>query len=173
MARKRYSRAASSPRGPKNNVWTTVLGDQVDIANLTSNEFNIVQDSDWSAIVGAERCTILRIRGWLKVHNKVTTGIRDESSVFCYVTLMDEDAPVAAADLVQTYTDEDILWTGGGAMTVTDTNATGIVVDMPIDIKAMRKMRRGQELRLVVTNPSATVQVANFVIRALLRKGGN
>ena len=93
--------------------------------------------------------------------------------MFCYVTLMDEDAPVAAADLVQTYTDEDILWTGGGAMTVTDTNATGIVVDMPIDIKAMRKMRRGQELRLVVTNPSATVQVANFVIRALLRKGGN
>jgi len=172
MACKRVSRGAAS-RGPKNNVWTTVLADAFGIATGATQQFNVVQDNDWTTVGGQERATVLRIRGWLALHNKITTGVLPEGSWFAYLTVQDEDAPAAVADVALTYAEEDILWTDGGVFTVTDTNATGHVSYRRIDVKAMRKIRTGQELRLVVTNSVANTIDFSAVVRALLRRGGN
>ncbi len=170
MARSRIRRGASN-RGPKNNVWSTVLIDENGTAAGITQTFPLVLDEDWSGASGQERATILRIRGWLSFSNKTTTGVRPEGVFFAYITVQDEDAPAAAANLPSSYTDEDIMWTGGGLFTVTDTNATGHVTDLLIDVKAMRKIRIGQVCRLVLT-PSVDVETSG-VLRALLRKGGN
>ncbi len=172
MPRRRAFRASGS-RGPKNNVWAVVLADEVPVASLASVSFNIVQDSDWQGGTGQERGTILRIRGWLSVNNKTTTGVRPDGAWFAYVTVQDEDAAVASPIDPQSYIDEDILWTGGGQFTATDTNATGHVTEINIDIKTMRKIRVGQQCRLAVFNASGGTMNVSHVLRALLRKGGN
>ena len=173
MSRRRgFSRAASS-RGPKNNVWTTILAEDVDIGAGGLSGFNIVQDSDWTASAGSERATILRVRGWLTVHNKTSTGIRGDGAFFLGIFLLDSDAATPNPSVASTYVDEDTLWTGGGMFTITDTNATGHVTDLLPDVKAMRKMRKGQELRIAVASPGLTNLRVSFVLRALLRKGGN
>ncbi len=173
MARKGFTRSARGKGGPKNNVWTAVLADQVVIAASGLSSFNIVQDSDWTSITGAERCTLLRTRGWLSFHNKTTTGVRVEGAVFLVIQLTDENAGSSDPSVVSSYSDEDTLWTGGGVQTVTDTNATGHVTDLLVDVKAMRKVRKGQDLRLIVANTGAATVEISFVLRALLRKGGN
>ena len=169
---KRVRRSASS-RSPKNNVWTTITAFDNGIATGVSQSFPVVLDEDWSGAAGQERATILRIRGWLMVTNKTTTGVRPEGTWAAYITVQDEDAPVASAAVASTYTDEDILWTSGGMFTLTDTNATGIVSERVIDVKAMRKIRIGQTCRLVITNLSDSSLENSVVLRALLRKGGN
>ncbi len=166
------ARVRRSSGGPKNFVWSTVLMDENGIAAGITQSFPLVLDEDWSGAGGQERATILRIRGWLSVHNKTTTGIRPEGAWFAYITVQDEDAAAAAADLPSTYVDEDILWTGGGVFTATDTNATGHVTDLLVDVKAMRKIRIGQVCRLVITNVSGGDLENSGVLRALLNKGG-
>jgi len=172
MARKRFFRAASS-KGPKNNVWTTVLMDEFGVALGVTQQFNIVQDSDWTVVGGSERSTVLRIRGWVADHNKDTSGVRPEGAWFGYITVQDEDAAASPADVSVTYADEDILTTIGGVFTVTDTAATGHVTEINIDVKSMRKLRTGQQLRLIITNASTASMDVSGVVRALLRRGGN
>ena len=159
--------------GPKNNVWTTVLMDDIVVATLGAAPFNIVQDTDWQAGAGQERATILRIRGWISVHNKTTTGVRPDGTWFAYICVLDEDAASSDASDPATYADEDILWTDGGQFTVTDTNASGEVSYRRIDVKSMRKIRVGQQCRLVFQNSSTGDMQISGTVRALMRKGGN
>ena len=173
MAAKRRGTSRSVRRGAKNQSWTTVLADDVTVADAASQAFNLVQDSDWVTASAAERGTILRIRGWLSVLNKTAEAARPAGSWFGYIHLLDEDALSPSGAVSATYRDEDIFWTGGGSFPAVPATANSVVSERIIDVKTMRKIRSGQELRLILTNSTGGTMQTAMVLRTLVRRGGN
>ena len=173
MARRRFGRAVR--RGPKNNIWTVILMDELTVGT-TAIEVNIVQGSDWTGSVGGfQRATVMRVRGWLSVSADPTLTVATSYFMMIYVT--DEDTAVQDPSALQTYADEDILWTGGFALAAGNAGAVEqrkAVYDTVIDIKSMRKLSIGQELRLsmISGDSGAAISVAGL-LRGLVRKGGN
>jgi len=143
------------------------------VANGTTAFAKVVTDTDWVRAAGFERATILRVRGMMSFTNKIDALAVAGGFVAAYVALMDEDASVPPATTVATYTDEDILWADSHNIPFVVADGSGFVYHFPIDIKAMRKMRAGQDLNFVLTNlATADIQFSG-VVRALLRLGGN
>ena len=176
MARRRTSSRASR-RGPKNQVWTVgaVVGDNVP-ASTTTQLSAIVAGSDWEASSAAgEKATCLRIRGWLGVRqNTDGGGIGSAGALFLYIARQEETVSLSDGSNASTYANEDILWTGGISLPGHgDLSARSFSTDFLIDVKAMRKLRNTQVIRLVVTNASLGAVTFNGVIRALVRMGGN
>jgi len=178
MARRRQLTRAAR-RGPKNQVWTVSLRDDFEITTgVTVIAFSIILDSDWERTsASSERATILRTRGWISIRPASAAGVQLDGTVFMYLTVQDDDATSVSAGLAATYADEDILWTGGvlfppGSIVVQG-GFVGSSKDILLDVKAMRKLRSGQTLELVVTNNMAGSIFLSGVIRSLLRMGGN
>jgi len=161
-------------RGSKDrglNVWTAVLAEEFAIGSGTSSTFDIVLDTDWKPAAGTARATLMRIRGWLNVIQKITSGSFADGMISAYIALYDEDETSKPANAVNTYTDEDILWTGGHMFPFVDSGAAGSVCMIDVDVKAQRKIKNGQEVRLVVTNNLAVSVDIGLVLRGLLRRG--
>ncbi len=174
----RHSRGGTTrsvKRGPKNNLWTAVLYAGTQIALGAQNTSLIVTQDDWiRAAAGNERCTILRVRGTLSIaHEEVAATAA--GAVQAYAMVEDEDVTTTASPFVAaTYAEEDILWTNGIAWPTMAANTVVSPVHWVIDIKAMRRIQRDQELKMVIANGAAGRKVVvNGVIRALLRLGGN
>ena len=172
---KRYTRGKRSS-GPKNQLWTVVTGDALPVTTgVTSGIGPIVIDEDWVRGASAERATILRVRGWLSWASRLTTGNVDEGSVAAYILLADEaKATFGSALAAASYSEADILWTGGVIFPAQPVD--GAVVPSfhtLVDIKAMRKIRAGQRLMLIVSNIMTGTVDVSFVLRALMRLGGN
>jgi len=162
-----------SKRGPKNNVWTVALEDEVVLAAGATLTFDIVNRADWQRSGGAnERATLMRVRGWLSVIHKISSGSIVLAPWFAYISIQDENAASSSASDVTTYADEDILWTGGGMFSFTDTG-DAVSHMQEIDVKAMRRFNAGGEVRLVLTNSSIVAMSVTGVQRGLLRIGGN
>ena len=171
MAKGRATRGFK--RGPKNNIWTTILGDEVAIGAASSTTFDIVAAADWTVAGGLERATILRVRGWFSAVVKDATGSFAGGAHFAYIGLFDEDETSPGGSISGTYIDEDIMATYGFLFAFADTGTVGQTWSQEIDVKAMRKIRTGQDLRFVYTNSGTTSVEVSLVIRALLRRGGN
>ncbi len=91
MARRGHS-SRGSRRGPKNQVWTTILNRNVGIlAGATKTGTDIVAPTDWTVVGGSERATIMRIRGWFAVTMQEPVLAFIGGSAFAYVGLYDED----------------------------------------------------------------------------------
>ncbi len=176
MARRRSSSRARRS-GSKNQVWTVVTGDSLVLATgVTTAIGQIVIDEDWvRTTVSSERATVLRVRGWLAIASRVTTGNVDEGSVAGYLTLADEaKTSFGSALTAASYGEADILWTGGTIFPAQPVD--GAVVPQYhtlVDVKAMRKIRSGQRLLLVLTNNMTAGVDVSFVLRALVRLGGS
>ena len=170
-SRRRFSRGAS--RGPKNQIWSVIVEDSVAVGTGATVSFAIIQDTDWARITGQERATILRVRGWFSVSGRVVVGIVGDAAVAAYVSLHDDGVSPPNALLSASYTDEDVLWTGGYQfpLTATDTVLNPWTVDL--DVKAMRKIHAGQHLSLTITNNMTVGAEISGVQRALIRIGGN
>ncbi len=168
-SRSHIGRRSSRQRGI--NVWTAVRGENETVAAGGVLAFDIVADSDWVPAGGTSKATLLSIRGWMSMVSKTTTGSFDGGTMFAYVGMFDEDTSSPAASLASTYTDEDILWTGGGMYPFTDAAAAQIPIVFDINIKAQRKIRNGMEIRMVVASTLATTMDWSFVLRGLLRRG--
>jgi len=171
MSRRRAGRRSVS-RGPKNNIWSVVLLESAAIgAGIT--EGDIVNASDMQApLTGFQRYTLLRIRGWLAV-SKAIGATADAGFMMIYVT--DADSATDDPSVAATYTDEDILWTGGYEFSpfVVGALEPSQNVRIDIDVKSMRKIDTSRDVRFAFTqnlNGSTTV---SGVLRALVRKGGN
>jgi len=176
VATRRPLRAASKVRGPKNNLWTVVLSNQVSVVSGAQTRHQIVGSTDWlrGVVGGSERATILRVRGYVSFSPKILTGTIAGGAFLGYVTVVDEDVAIDASPLLaSTYIDEDILWTRGESFPFEDAGDGVRSVNWDIDIKAMRKIRIGQELRFVWTNSSPGTVSVTLALRALLRIGGN
>ena len=164
-ARRRITRSVR--KGPRNLVWTAVLLDEQVVDNTPAVAFDIVEATDWSGAVGLERATLKRIRGWLTFTKAGTTAA---TGCFLAIHKADKDTGVLSVNGVQAYTDEDILWTGGIALHGGEPS----VQHMLIDVKAMRRVTTGEDIRLSLQGYVAnTVQfTVTGVLRALVDKGG-
>jgi len=161
MARKRNGSRASKQRG--NLLWTAVLGTASDITAATST-FAIVADGDWQRGSGQSSATLLAIRGYMTIYS---IGVL-ESDVKAYIQLVDEDAASEAPVSVGTYVSEDILWTGGFAKG--DSSATGSNFHHEVfNVKAKRRMKNGQEVRLVIRASVASQFRVSLIMRGLLK----
>ena len=97
--------------GRKEKMWCSVLASNSSVTT-SPQSLDIVAPSDWARGAGLERCTLLAVRGWLafRFNSTTTTG------VFLALLVSDEDESTQSPSDVATYTDEDILWTGGFIM---------------------------------------------------------
>ena len=173
MARRRSSSRAVK-RGPKNQVWTTIVNSIVAIlSGATKTGTDIVAASDWTTVAGAERATVLRVRGWFAATTKTTTGSFAGGSAFAYVAVYDKDDLSLDASLADTYAEEDIMATWGHVFPFVDSGAGIETWSQEVDIKAMRKITSGQDLRFVATNLTPVTISMSLVLRALVRRGGN
>ncbi len=171
MARRR--RGFSARRGPKNQIWTVIVIEDVAVAN-TAVDSIIVASSDWSRGGSFEKATVLRTRRWLSISTSPTQTVK--AGFFAAIYAVDEDNTAVAAHLPALYSDEDVLWTGG--FMIPAGNATAVerpaAFNFDIDVKSMRKINNGQELRLAtVVGASGLTTRMSGVIRALVRIGGN
>ena len=173
MAKRRFSRAVGPRKGPKNLVWASVLASSQNVGTGTFLSFNIVQDNDWVRASGLERATLLRIRGWWSWITKDATGSHDGGPIFAYIGIYDEDETSADPSQVATYGEEDILWTSGLELPFTDSGAGQTQFNEKIDVKAMRRIRKGQEVRLVIANKGVSDGELTLLVRGLLTIGGN
>jgi len=98
------------------------------------------------------------------------------STLMMIVTLDDKGAPLVDDDptLAATYTTEDVLWTYGVTVAVTQALSDLVMVTVPIDIKAMRRVTNGHDLRMTLrsTGPAAASWTVNGALRSLVRKSG-
>ncbi len=150
--------------GGKNYLWAAVLVGQ-NIPNSPSFGGKLVQDTDWATHGGQQKATVLAIRGWLATKAVGTSSAT--AHMFIGVGDEDEAASQASPILAQTYIDEDIMWTGG-ASKAAGALSDGDIGYFEINIKAKRKIRSGQEVRLV-TEASVVSQIAlHGILRTLL-----
>ena len=160
-------------RGTKNNIWTVVQIEQ-SLVNIAAIQATIAQASEWQGAGTAfMHVTLLRIRGWLSVAPLLGSA---GSSVFAWaIYVVDEDAANVSPLNTSLYTSEDVLASGG--LVVSDTGVGDVerVVgkEWVIDVKSMRKMRTGSEVRLSIATDVNGAYNAFGVLRALIRKGGN
>ena len=167
MARARGVRRKS---GPKNNVWSVVVMNQVAVST-TVIEFPIVESADWQGgIQGFQHGTLLRIRGWMSTAQVNTTAA--SVAVFAAVYVVDEDEATNDPSALVTYTDEDVLWTGGIQFTGGTTTAPGHSQLWDVDVKTMRKINSGQDVRMTIVATGASILVSG-ILRGLVRRGGN
>ena len=174
MARRSGRVTRGSRRGPKNQIWTAILADDVSILTGTTSLFAITQDSDWTRGQGQERATILRVRGWMSISARLGAGITGDGAVGALVQL-ESDLAVAPPNalLIASYVDTDILWTAGHQFPHAEGDMSLAAWDRDVDIKAMRKIRAGQRLSMVVTSNLTNTVSISLVLRALVRVGGN
>lgn len=180
MARGRRHRAVR--RGMKNQLWTVSIVDEFELTTgLSTAIFSPVVDEDWQrASVSAEKCTVLRVRGWVSVVQELTAGVGGDGTVFAGMVLHDEEATTPNMSLVTSYGEEDLLWIGGHLFgpverVITVEGGTTSLANQwhfDVDIKAMRKMRTGQAMDMVFTNLLPSSVEISGVLRALVRIGG-
>ena len=164
--RKVYSR---SSRAKGKYIWTVVFLEAFNVP-ATPVGADICIGTDFAAHSGREGCTLMAIRGWLSFCAQAGTG-QDVLSAFIAVVDEDESSVGASLDpaLVGTYTDEDILWTGGFSKGPATTDVGfGPTFTEQINIKARRKIHTGQEVRLQLTTMNDEIQ-ASGILRALLK----
>jgi len=171
VSSRRFRRAVS--RGPKNNIWSVVLIDEL-IVDAAGSEGDIVNSTDLQAsATGFQRFTLLRIRGWLSFSKAVTSQVATNLMMIIYVT--DSDATGVGALNATTYSKEDVLWTYGLDYAA---NGAGAVeaqtpITVNVDVKAMRKIDTSRDVRFSVVASSAGLIKMSGILRGLVRKGGN
>jgi len=167
----RRTRSFSKSRGPKNNVWTAVVFDDV-VISTTVIETAIVAPGDWqpSSGVGFEHATLLRIRGWLSLARNDNEDVFGATFLMIYVT--DADDPTNDPSLAATYSTEDVIWSSGIAYSAKGAASVeaGPTTVIDVDVKAMRKINSAQQVRIALVSSSASFVIVSGVLRGLVRK---
>ena len=170
MARHQTRRARPSRKSGA-LIWATVLNsDSTILPGATKTGTDIVSDSDWTTVGGQERATILRIRGWFSVTTVPVGALTDSGPIFAYVGMYDADELFISAAVAGTYSDEDIMATWGHVFPYYTIGDPGKSWTERVDIKAMRKIRTGQDLRFVMTNLSSVDVDVSLLLRALIKR---
>ena len=151
-----------------NRLWTVVTSVAQSIAANSDLDFDILDDTDWRQGSAANRGTVQRVRGWVSVMNKIATGSFAKATYHALLLLTDDDAPTVDASAPTTYTDEDVLWTGGGQLPFQD-SGDAHVCHIEVDSKSQRRVRSGQVVTFNIHNTSATAAEIALVLRCLVR----
>ncbi len=156
------NRRGRASRTKNNYVWSVVSVNRAILTTVTSE--NLVQDSDWNPSGGQKRATIIAVRGYLMMR---AVGVL-VSDCHMYLGIMDEDVATSPDPaLAATYVDEDIMWTGGFCKSPGAQDARQLF-HMDINIKAKRKIRSGQELRLNSIGTNASELRLIGILRTLM-----
>ena len=179
MSRRRgFTRSHSKRKGEF--IWTAVTA--IDIqSTIATQSANIVEDGDWSASAGKQGATLIGIRGWWGCQHDPVGGAESQTAIAMAIEVQDEDIGAGSATqdsfVVGTLVDEDILWTGGwhtGALlfaTAVGSVYTASTPPMQFDVKAKRRLKTGQQVRMVHSALTDNEINITFVMRALLRIG--
>ena len=154
-------------RKAKNYVWTAV---RVELDLNTSSPIlgaDIVTAAEWRS-AGYETATLLAIRGWLSA--TPLDGTATEHTSMALITKKSNETAFSATDpnVVATYVDEDILWTGGYTA---PNQSEAISRYFDVNVKTKRRITVNDEIRIVFSetttiSPQATRWVG--VLRALV-----
>ena len=168
MAR-RTARSSRATRSNRKYIWTAAL---IEIDTNTGSsplQAVIANSTDWSAAGGNVPATLIAIRGWLCVRPLTYQAQNNVSEALIVKTDVDDDVGDLDPELVTTYVNESILWTGGysyknEAATVSTVQPTYF----DINVKAKRKMTAADNVRFVVSqSQGAAATKWNGVLRTL------
>ena len=163
QGRRSYSRGAK--RGPKNQVWTAVLSTGSAVSSVSTTQFEIVNQADWSAgKAGLERATLLSIRGEIECR----TTSASVGPMFLVICKADETFVMDPATASE-YENADILWTG----VFQNPAEAAILKGFKFDIKAMRRITNKDKIVLYMTSVGSASFSVSGIIRGLVRVGGN
>jgi len=161
---RRHGRGASQ-KG--NNVWTIVIINRTVGTSTLSDD--IVEDADWSLGAQSRTATVSSIRGYLNFIPIIPGTARIDG----YFGVIDKDATSGAPGLAATYLDEDIMYSFGfdsmnEAVTGFDTSS-----HMEVNVSgSSRKIRTGQDCRIVLVSDVAAAWKVTGVLRAYMLLGG-
>ena len=159
MAKSRHTRSFSS--GGKNYMWAAARIGR-NIPTTTSRDL-LVADSDWNVTGGSKSCTIIAMRGYLSFRSLGTTT----GDAKWYIGKLDKDATAADPDVVDTYVEEDIMYTGGLNKGAGAVDAVQLHHEF-IDVKAKRRIKSGTDI-ILASSALVTTQVRmDGIIRTLL-----
>jgi len=160
---RRHGRGASK-KG--NNVWTIAIINRTVGTSTLSDD--IVEDADWSLGAQSRTATISSIRGYLNFVPIITGTARIDG----YFGVIDKDATSGAPGLAATYLDEDIMYSFG--YDSVNEAVAGFDVNIHMDVKvtgSSRKIRTGQDCRVVLVSDVAAAWKVTGVLRAYMLLG--
>ena len=163
MAARRTTRRFS--KGQQDYVWTSVVIEAATVATTALQGENIAQESDWRAGSGFERSTLLSIRGYVSCHNLSSA----QNDVKMCIAKQGDAEPTIDAAAALTYTDEDILWTGG-VLFPSVTGGQAFPYNVEIDVKAKRKLTVGDDIAFFIA-PNGGSVLWSCTLRALINRG--
>ena len=154
------------------NIWTVVLTEFAGIPAAGQVDYDIVAPTDWErSSAGLERGTLLSVRGYMSMTNRIVSESLGSGSVMGYLAKYDIGETSSAPNVVNTYAEEDILWTGGRAIPFTNVDTPWNGWHHEFDVKAMRRITSGDNIRLVLKNLTVNLIYVTMVIRGLVRVG--
>ena len=165
------SRRRSSYSRKGGYIWTNVKLSSEAVAN-TVISLPVVDSSEFSQTGSQKMVTLMAIRGWLSATKVVASG---GTVLFGLIGVFDDDLASTATEMdpavSSTYTDEDILWTFGCELPdwSTASQAGGGIWHQEVNVKARRKIKTGQDVRIVYTNTLGSRVLLSGVLRALLK----
>ena len=169
MASNRGNRSGRRPGPRRNRIWTNVLSDEGTVGGGGSLTLDITRGTDWQRSgTGREMATVVAIRGWISFAfeaDSIAGG-----SLSALIGLFDEDEANPGVTVVATYSDEDILWTGGIQLGSQFSNE-GQAWNVEFNVKAKRKLSNGQELRFIMENGCLEPCRVSGLLRALILTG--
>jgi len=142
---------------------------QQDIVLLTPGDWQVGLTQNF------ERCTLLRIVGWLAT---VQTAAATDASVSALYAAVWKGGSLDVFDpiLIGDYDDHDILWTVGRALSSSATasnNSFGLSGPLPVDIRVKRRVDSSEEVILSMhINTDAATPAVNVVgiLRCLVNR---
>jgi hypothetical protein len=154
-------------------IWITSVIAAVLLENTATVLSQIVIPSDWSANTGFDRCTLMRIRGWLSVvQSGAATAATPTAFYMAMLTKGINDADVPNPADAQIYSDYDTIWNDGMGLTAAVSSTQLSQRGSQLDIKSKRRLTSGTDLSLVgfLVPDAATPRVEiTGVVRALIK----
>jgi len=127
--------------------------------------------TDW-AVISSQRATLMSIRGWIGF---TAVSLTPVCTISCFIIKVDSNIALTDASVnpstIQNYVDEDVLWTGqwrsSGQITGA-VEAPGHVL-FEINVKAMRKLRADDDIRLVTVSNVSNCVHKTALLRTLIK----
>jgi len=158
-------------------VWTATSSDGTLLSDGDTFQFPVlvVADDITGGSPGQVECTLLRIRGWVSISCTAVANNGIWLVMAGAAVYDDNDVSITDWRNVLPYTREDVLWTAGGHLVSPSAIPVNVAhaLHFDIDIKAKRRLKSGQQVRVefTVDSPSGAgdTTIGFGAIRSLVK----
>jgi len=165
------ARRARAVKRHRDLVWITTVFQASLLEGTGTDIAQILLASDWSsASVGFDRATLRSIRGWISFSQVAAGTAIDVPCCFAGLYICGQDSPANSFNPFDAgdYAIYDTLynWVQGGEA------STRAQPAVPVNVKVMRKLNSGQQVRLAATVPTDTATPrwnVSGIMRALVQ----